>query len=159
MKQVTNIDGRKAAARATRDYIAHSADLFALPFTAGSRTVYRIYKAETLLNLFRDKAARIAFKQDGVAIKWKGLQVTHIPAAFNGQHIAQFAIAKAYKDIERGSNGTRSDALETYVCAALNQLGGSWKVTANDSNDGYVPDVTSADGITVEVKGLNGRLF
>lgn len=159
MKQVTNIDGRKCAARAARNYIEHSADLFALPFTAGSRTIYRIYKAETLVELFRDKTARIAFKQDGTEIKWKGLQITHVPAAFNGKHIAQFAISKAYKDIARGSNGTRSDALESYVCAALNQLGGSWKVTANDVKDGYVPDVTSADGVTVEVKGLNGRLF
>jgi len=159
MKQITNIDGRKSAARAARDYIEHSADLFALPFTAGSRTIYRIYKAETLLSLFRDKTARVAFKLDGVAIKWKGLQVTHVPAAFNGQHIAQFTIAKAYKDIAIGSNGTRSNELETYVCAALNQLGGSWKVTANDAKEGYVPDVTSSEGITVEVKGLNGRLF
>lgn len=159
MKQVTNIDGRKQAARAARNYMEHSADLFALPFTAGSRTIYRIYKAETLLELFRSKAARIAFKLDGDAIKWKGLQVTHIPAEFNGKHIAQFAIAKAYKDIEQGSNGTRSDALESYVCAALNQLGGEWKVTAHDFKAGYMPDVTSADGITVEVKGLNGRLF
>lgn len=159
MKQVSNIDGRKAAARAARNYIEHTADLFALPFTAGSRTVYRIYKAETLLNLFRDKTARIAFKLDGVEIKWKGLQVTHVPTAFNGKHIAQFTIAKAYKDIEQGNNGTRSDALESYVCAALNQLGGEWKVTANDDKEGYVPDVTSSDGVTVEVKGLNGRLF
>ena len=159
MKQVTNIDGRKTAARAARNYMEHSADFFALPFTAGSRTIYRIYRAETLLELFRNKSARIAFKQDGTTIKWKGLQVTHIPEAFNGKHVASFTIAKAYKDIAMGSNGTRSDALESYVCAALNQLGGSWKVTAHDFQTGYMPDVTSADGATVEVKGLNGRLF
>ena len=159
MKQVTNIDGRKQAARQARNYIEHSADMFALPFTAGSRTIYRIYKAETLLELFRNKAARVAFKLDGETVKWKGLQITHVPAAFNGRHIAQFAISKAYKDIEQGSNGTRSDALENYVCAALNQMGGSWKVTAHEFKTDYMPDVTSSEGITVEVKGLNGRLF
>lgn len=159
MNTKTNIDNRTTAARAAKAYITATADLFALTFTAGRYTEIRLYTAEKLLELFKCKEARTAFKLERDGIRWKGLQVMHVPAPFKNAHVLAFTLNIPYRDLPVGSNSTRSEALEQRIAAELNRhRGWACRWTATEPAEGYQPDITLQDGRTVEVKGLDGRL-
>ena len=163
MKQTNKIDFRSSAARNARAYLRNSADIIALYMTAGPRTVVGIMEAARFYELIKKQANKTAIEKSADGLRWKGLNVMHCPVELKQAMTIKLTLNIAARDMAKGSNGTRSDAQEKAVAAALTAagfMGTTWtQVTDNNVTDGYRPDVIGENGVTVEVKGFGGRLF
>ena len=163
MKQINRIDFRSSAARNARNYLLNSADMVALYMTAGTRTVVGIMETARFYDLIKKQANKNAIEKSADGLRWKGLNVMHVPADLKQAMAIKVTLNIAARDMPKGSNGTRSDFQEKAVADALTAMGymgTRWTRVDSAAQSGeYRPDIIGDNGVTVEVKGFGGRLF
>lgn len=142
--------------------------VFAMAAKAGKDTVFLFYTAEAIREqLEAHNTTLFAFNEDGV--RWKGPQVVHA-----GRH--HFAALRfdgvSWNKWKVGSNGYMSDAQELAILDAMNNGHGVWDKGARSivsfkrwdwtghNHRRGVSDLLADDlSVTMEVKGVGGRMF
>lgn len=156
---MSKIDFRYGVARNAMEY-AKRADFYALICKGSASTPVKIISSEGMQESL--KRCRESFAQTCDGIRWKGLQA-------NKAHVCGLVktieIRHSWKDFSLDSEYLHATAHETEITAELNRihfLNHSWIHSGRtyEQTTEYTPDITSDDGtITIEVKGIKGRIF
>lgn len=156
---MAKVDFRYGVARNAMEY-AKRADFYALICKGGNTTPVKVITAEGMQESL--KTCRDSFQQTCDGIRWKGLQANK--ARVCGL-VKVLEIKHNWKDFPLDSEYFKATAHEKEVTEELNRvrfLGHTWIHSGRtyDNSGEYVPDVVSEDGtLTIEVKGVHGRLF
>lgn len=136
-------------------------NMVALPLKAGNNTVYMLFTSEQMLALRRDDETAAGFREDGNALRWKGLMVIHFPMG-RAERVRDFTLSGRWNEF-KSHGGNMSLAQERAVCAALNEVHFNdevWEVVSTRANKKgcYNPDILGSKGTKVEVKGFDSPL-
>lgn len=162
MKLESTIDLRKANARRAKAYLQTSADFFALYVSAGVDTLIGFIRADELEDAMKVKANRRAWSNEKDGLRWKGLQVMHLPTDLR-KRLRLIPTGRRPSDWQFGEDNTRSADFEREIVKIANQyaIGGTrtWTWTARKDEDGdcYKADATADNGLTIEGKFERGR--
>lgn len=148
-------------ARRNFDNYVRRPNMVALPLKAANKTVYMLFTSEQMIELRKLDETAKGFREDGNALRWKGLQVMHFPMR-EAKRIRDFEISCKWNEFKE-EGGNMSRAQEEAVCEALNSVGfngETWTVVSRNANKKgqYNPDILGSNGTKIEVKGFDSTL-